>query len=336
MANITFSENSNLNDSIYGKSQAPIRMMITKRAEAFEETSVLEKIFFMDKSKHWAEKYTSMTAMDGFDPVGENGAYPIDGMQEGFSQTLEHTTWKNSFSISREIMEDGKIMDLRKKPQAFVTSYYRTRENFGAALFGAAIAGNSTVQFRNKYFKTTCADGQPLFDAAHPAKVSGAAQSNVFGDAFDEDALAAAEVLMQSFKGDNGELVNVVPNTIIIPNDWALKKAVFAAIGADKDPATANNGFNFIFGRWNVMVWSYLNQFITEGTSPWILADIDYNKHNGGAILVDRTPLDVRSTLDEGTDANVWRGYARFTGGFNDWRAFACGGVTGAEELIGD
>ena len=334
MANITFSENSNLNDSIYGKSQAPIRMMIEKRAEAFEEQSVLEKIFMMDKSKHWAEKYTSMTAMDGFDPVGENGAYPIDGMQEGFAKTLEHATWKNSFSISREIMEDGKILDLRKKPQAFVTSYYRTRENFGAALFGAAIAGNTTVKFRNKTFDTACADGKALFASDHPSKVKGAAQSNVFGDAFTETALSYAEVAMQSFKGDNGELVNVVPNTIIIPNDAALKKAVFAAIGADKDPATANNGFNFQFGRWNVMVWSYLNQFIASGTSPWILADIDYNEQNGGAILVDRTPLDVRSTLDENTDANVWRGYARFTGGFNDWRAFAAAGISGASNIV--
>ena len=337
MANITFSENSNLNNSIYGKSQAPIRMMIEKRAEAFEEQSVLEKVFMMDKSKHWAEKYTSMTAMDGFDPVGENGAYPIDGMEESFSKTLEHITWKNSFSISREIMEDAKIMDLRKKPQAFVTSYYRTRENFGAALFGAALNCESEIKFRNKILNTTCADYLPLFNTMHPSKIDPAfRQCNVFGDAFSEDALAALEVAMQSFKGDNGELVNVVPNTIIIPNDWALKKAVFAAIGADKDPATANNGFNFIFGRWNVIVWSYLNLYLAPGVKPWILADIDYNEQNGGAILVDRTPLDVRSTLDENTDANVWRGYARFTGGFNDWRAFAAAGMEGFDPLIGD
>ncbi|MFR1988885.1 MAG: hypothetical protein ACLS3C_01980 [Oscillospiraceae bacterium] len=38
-----------------------------------------------------------MTAMEGFQPVGENGDYPVDGMQEGFSKFLEHMTWKNSF-----------------------------------------------------------------------------------------------------------------------------------------------------------------------------------------------------------------------------------------------
>ena len=122
MANITFSEGSGLNDSIYGKSQAPLRMLIQSRAEAYEEKSILNEIFMMDESKHWAEKYTSLTAMDGFDPVGENGAYPVDGMEEGFSKTLEHITWKNSFAISREIMEDGKLLDLKKKPAGFVKS----------------------------------------------------------------------------------------------------------------------------------------------------------------------------------------------------------------------
>ena len=335
MANITFSEGSGLNDSIYGKSQAPIRMLIEARAEAFEEKSILKELFMQDTSKHWAEKYTSMTAMDGFDPVGENGAYPLDGMQEGYSKTLEHVTWKNSFSISRELMEDGKLIDLKKKPVGFVKSYYRTRESLGAALFGAALQGAKVADFRGKKFDATAADGATLFNAAHKSKVKGANQSNMFSDAFSVDALAYAEAAMQNFKGDNNELVNVAPNTILIPNDAALKKAVFAAIGADKDPDTNQNGFNYQFGRWNVLVWNYLNQFIADGVQPWILCDLDYNTEYGGAIFTDRTALDVRSTIDENTDANVWRGYSRFTAGFNDWRAFAVGGVSGGTTLLG-
>ena len=334
MANITFSEGSGLNDSIYGKSQAPLRMLIESKAESYEEKSLLEDVFMMDESKHWAEKYSTMTAMDGFDPVGENGAYPTDGMEEGFSKTLEHITWKNSFSISREIMEDGKVLDLKKKPVGFVKSYYRTRECLGAALFGAAIQGSSVATYRGRNFDVTGADGMTFFNTAHRSKVRGGAQSNKFADAFSADALAYAESAMQQFKGDNTELVNVVPNTILIPNDPALKKAVFAAIGADKDPDTANNGYNYQFGRWNVLIWNYLNQFIAANTAPWILADLDYNNEYGGAVFTDRTPLDIRSTIDEGTDANVWRGYARFTAGFNDWRAFAVGGVTGGTQLV--
>ena len=37
---LTFSEGSGLNDSVYGKCQAPIRMFLEKRGEAFEQESV--------------------------------------------------------------------------------------------------------------------------------------------------------------------------------------------------------------------------------------------------------------------------------------------------------
>lgn len=335
MANITFTEGAGLQDSIFGKSQAPIRMFIEKRGEAFEQDSMIPKLFNVSTSKHWGEKFTTMTAMDGFQPVGENGAYPVDGMQEGFDKFLEHMTWKNSFSISREMVEDAKLMDLKKQPAGFVTAYYRTREKFAAALLGGAVTGATTVKFGGKVFDTKSADGKCLFATAHPSKLGKGNQSNQFSDAFSVDALSAMETEMQGFKGDNGEILDVAPDTIVIPNEFTLKRDVFAAIGADKDPATANNGFNYQYGRWNVIIWPYLNQYITDGTKPYILLDSKYNEEYGSAIWLDRTALEVKSRIDDGNDANVWSGYARFIAGFNDWRAFAVGGVTAGSKLIG-
>ena len=334
MANIIFTEGSGLQDSIFGKSQAPIRMFLEKRGEAFEQASMISELFSVGKSSHWGEKFTTMTAMDGFKPVGENGQYPVDGMQEGFDKFLEHMTWKNSFSLSREIVEDAKLMDLKKQPAGFITSYYRTREKFAAALLGAAVTGAATMSFSGKVFDTKTADGKCLFAKDHPSKLNKGSQSNLFADAFSNDALAAMEAKMQDFRGDNGEILDVAPNTILIPNEYTLKKDVFAAIGADKDPATANNGFNYNFGRWNVIVWPYLNQYITAGTKPWVLLDSSYNNEYGGAVWLDRTALEVKSRIDDGNDANVWSGYARFIAGFNDWRAFAVGGVTGGSTLV--
>lgn len=333
MANITFTEGSGLQDSIFGKSQAPIRMFLEKRGEAFEQASMIKELFNMGTSKHWGEKFTTMTAMDGFQPVGENGEYPVDGMQEGFDKFIEHMTWKDSFSLSREIVDDGKLMDLRKQPAGFITGYYRTREKFGAALFGAAITGKSKMTYKGRTFDATGADGKSLFDKAHPSKLGKLTQSNQFSDAFSVDALDAMETEMQGFKGDNGEILDVAPNTILIPNDYKLKRDVFAAVGADKDPNTSNNGFNYQFGRWNIIVWPYLNQFITGGTRPWVLADTRYNEEYGSAVWLDRVQLEVRSELAS-NDANVWKGYARFSAGFNDWRGFAVGGVSGGTQLI--
>ena len=331
--NIIFSESSGLNDSIYGKCQAPIRMFLEKRGEEFEQNSVLKDLFFMGKSGNYADMMTTMTAMSGFEPVGENGAYPLDGMQEGYQKLLKYQTWKDSFSVSKEMMEDGKLMDMRKQPAAFMTSYNRTRELFGAALYGAAMNGAGSVTFKGVKFDLTGADGSNLFAKEHAPKVSGDKQCNCFKDAFSVDALGKLETAMHLFRGDNDEILDVAPDTILIPEIATLKKDVFAAIGADKDPVSANNAFNYQYGRWNVIVWPYLNQFVTKGTSPWVLLDSKYNKTYGGAVWNDRVQLEVRSTIDENTDANVWRGRSRFNAAFNDWRFAAIGGVAAGNAL---
>lgn len=331
--NITFSESSGLNDSIYGKCQAPIRMFLEKRGEQFEQQSVLKDLFLMGTSGNYGDLMTSTTAMSGFQPVGENGAYPEDGMQEGYNKMLIYDTWKDSFSVSREMIEDGKLMDMKKQPAAFMTSYHRTREMFGAALYAGAISGRNMVKFRGREFDINGADGVSLFHTAHKPKVTGKNQTNKFSNEFSVEALGMAETAMHLFKGDDDNILDVAPDTILIPENAYLKKAVFAAIGADKDPTSSDNAFNFQFGRWNVIVWSYLNQFLDAGSTPWILMDSKYNQNYGGAVWNDRVKLEVRSTIDENTDANVWRGRSRFNATFNDWR-FACvGGIAGGTDM---
>lgn len=327
-----FSEGSGLNDSLFGKSQAPIRALLEKRGESFEQESAIKSLFNMQKSNKYAEKLTTLTAMNGFEAVGENGAYPVDEMQEGFSKTIEHMTWKDSFSISQEMVEDSTILNLRSRPEQFVAGYYRTRERFAAAMFGKATGGNTKMTFAGKSFDLATADGKALFAADHPAKVRGGAQSNKYSNEFSADALGMVETAMHQYKGDNGEVLNVSPDTIVISNDHALKKAVFSAIGADKDPATPNNGFNYQFGRWNVIIWPYLNEFIASNKA-WILLDSQYNTYYNGAVWFDRVELSIRSEMDGNTDANIWKGRARWGAGFNDWRFAAVGGITGGTAL---
>lgn len=65
---LTFSEGSGLNDSVYGKCQAPIRMFLEKRGEAFEQESVVERLFLMGTSENYGDLLTSMTAMAALSP----------------------------------------------------------------------------------------------------------------------------------------------------------------------------------------------------------------------------------------------------------------------------
>lgn len=334
MAGIIFSKSSGLNDSVYGKSEAPIRAFLETQVKAYEEESTIDKIFKTVNSTHYAEKVGGITGLaHGFKPVGEGGAYPTDERQEGYSKTLENITWKDSFAITQEMIEDAQILDLsRTGARSFIDQYYLTREKYGSQLLVGAVS-STTTNFRGITMDCTSADGVSLFSTAHTSKTGNTGtQSNKFAGAFDVDVLGKIETKMQNFTDDNGEVLNIAPDTIIIPNDAVLKKAVFAAIGADKDPATANNGFNYQFGRWTVIVSPYLNGLVSSD-KPFMLLDSKYRDNYEGLIFQDRIPLTIRSYIDDETDNNVWAGRARFVCGANDWRCIAVGGVTGATSL---
>jgi len=332
MAQIIFGKMSGLNDSIYGKSEAPIKAFLEENVKAYTEKSFVETVFKMVDSDNFAEKFTSLTSLaQGFMPVGEGGAYPKDERQEGYDKTLEHETWKDSFTITQEMIEDSKILDLnRTGARGFIDAYMLTREKYGAAFIAGAVNGTSTT-FRGIKVDCTCNDGLSLFSTAHTSKTgNGAVQSNKYANEFTADSLGLVETAMQNYTDDNGDILTVAPDTIIIPNNAAMKKAVFAAIGADKEPTTSNNGFNYQYGRWTVLVNPYLNSLDEK---VWFLYDSKYNDAYNGLLFLDRIPLTVSSYVDDNTDNCVWKGRSRFVCGANDWRSIAVAGVTGGTSL---
>lgn len=81
MAGNIISKGSGLVDSLFGKSEAPIKAIIEHEVEDFEQTSQISKIFCMDTTSNYGEKYGGMTALGNFEDVGENGAYPTNSRQ---------------------------------------------------------------------------------------------------------------------------------------------------------------------------------------------------------------------------------------------------------------
>ena len=241
MAGIIFSEASGVNKSVYGMCQAPIQMFIESYDTELQSNSMLPKLFKMYDSQNFADYMGEMTPMSGPQPVGENGAYPKDNMQEGFGKMVQYDTWKDSFSISEDMMEDDKVLDLTSAPQTFMDAWHLTRESFGAAIFGGALKQQKTMKFRGREVDISSADGQSVFHIAHAPKTKGSKQAS-------------------------------------------LKRKVFAAIGSDIDPVMSTHAFNYQYGRWTVIIWPFLNQFIGKGSEPWMLMDSKFNQRYGGAV----------------------------------------------------
>ena len=333
---LTVSIGSGLNGTIYGDCQVPLKAFLESRGEAFQRESLLPYLYRMEKSRHWAERYSSETAMGDFEPVGEGGDYPKTGFEDGYFRDIVNMTFKQSFSVTQELVEDCLLGTMKQRANKLVTAYGRTREKFGRILYAGGLYG-TTVSYKGKTFACGSADGQALFSKTHPNKVNGAKQTNLYKGTFTNTLLGKIETEMQNIKGDNGELLGVAPDTIWIPNDAALKDAVFSAVGADKEPTSGNNAFNYQFGRRNIIVDPYLTAALTDlgksSEKPFFLLDSKFIELNDGPIFQDRVPLDVKSVIDNNNDNNVWQGRARFGAGFADWRFVAVGNMSTGTDL---
>lgn len=321
----TFSKNSNVNDSIFGKSQAPIKAFLEEQDEAFSKMSIIPYVFTEDTTTNYAEKYGYETALQNFEPVGENGAYPISGFQEGYSKTIEPDEWKNSFRVTQQMMEDAKFGKIKSQSKGFMLSYYRTKELFASSILNSGMNTSMVFGATGKTFDITCADGQPIFSLNHPSKTGRTGvQSNIFNLPFSYDNLNKVEEAMHYFTDDDGNLLSMNPDTIVISDRAKIKKAVFDAIGSDGTPGTANTGYNYNFGRWNVVISPYIDRGIT-GTNDdsWFLIDRDYNEAAYGLIWLKRIELAINSYVDENTDANIFKGRSRYGAGANNWRVIA-------------
>lgn len=332
---VTVSIGSGLVDPIFGKCQVPLASYIEQLGEAFERESLLKYLFHFENSRHWAEQHSSETAMDDFVPVGEGGEYPRTGFEAGYDRIIENMTFKQSFSVTQELVEDAQLGEMKRRARKLITAYGRTREKFGRALYAGGLYG-TTVSFGGKSFSCNSADGLALFHKEHVNKVNGKKQCNLYKGSFTASLLGKIETEMQQLTGDNGELLAVAPDTILIPNDAALKDAVFSAIGADKEPTTSNNAYNHQFGRWNVIIDPYLTQALAamgKTDKPFILLDSKFLETGDAAIFQERKKLEVKSVVDQNNDNNSWRGRARFGAGFVDWRFAAAGNISTGKDL---
>lgn len=308
-------------------------MMLEQQEEAFQKMSIIDKVFFKDDTKDFANKYTIETSLGNFEPSGENGKYPESSFQEGFSKVIEPETWKNQFSVTQEMVEDGKMGKIKSCASAFMLSHNRTRELFAAGIINSGNA--ATMTFGKKVFDISCADKKAFFAVDHPSVTGGTAvQSNLFGGVFSYDNLSYAEEKMHYFRDDDGNILTVSPDTIVIPDKAGIKKLVFEAIGAEGAPGTANNSYNYQFGRWNVVVSPYLTNYAgtTTGSDTWFLLDSAFNDAYQALVWLDRIPLTTKSYIDENTDGNVFKGRSRYSAAANNWRTMLCSapGLAGA------
>ena len=325
--NVIYSKMVGTNDAMYGKFIHPIKMLIENESNACEKNEpILKALFNMEKSDRYAETVVGESDFDVFQSVAEGAGAENDTVGQTFTKTISHHTFMKEFTITKEMADDSKIgiaANIKAKPAKFVRSYYKTRTKLACT----ALAHGTETQctFAKSRIDLTTGDGLSLFNSAHKyANLSGT-QSNYFkGDYSDasklEAALNKAANKLRNFKDENGEVMEYVADTIIIPtNRPDFEAMVKKVVGSERTVGSNNNDINTQYGNWTIVVlpgWE-------SDDDRFMIMSSDANAQLSGSMFYNRVPLDINSWVDNHTRNLVWNGYCRIGIGFNTWKHIA-------------
>ena len=320
----TLSQGSDEFKAMFGNIQVPLASYIEEQDKKSRANCLAYHIFDERQSNDKSEGYSGLTEADEMEPVGSGAIPPLNSFEERALKIITNELFKSRIVITREAIEDAKgamKKFLRNAGVYKITSaYYRTLESYCLGLIAAAAQNQANFVRGTRTYSTKAYDGKNVFAKDRKGGC------NVYSDHFSKDVLGMISTNQQNFKSDKGNEVEVASDTIIIPNDYDIKKQVFDAIGADKDPGTANDGFNYQFGMYGVIITKKLNHLVRGNNKPFILLDSEYNKTLDGNVLQIRHDLEIKSREIDG-DNNAWDASARFGVGFVDWRHMVLGGV---------
>jgi len=330
---VTFSKHGGLNDEAWKVIDTELSMVIQDTdTEKNKDDELVKALFNVKTSKKFGEKQGSMTEFGNFQEVTEGDNAIKDDIQMGFSKLIEHTQFIKSFVCTREAKDDGDIDMMKQAAANFVRSYKRSRAQFAS---DCLVAEGTSFLYGGKSYDKTTGDGKGLFAQDHPGKRTGvAAQSNVYTDAFGNDATVLYKLANKgrNFKNQSGNVMGYTFDTIIVPGNCPrLEDLVKRIIHSSQIVNSANNDINTQEGLWKLVVnhrWE-----AASGTEPYIIMSSEALKELNAGVFYDRVPLDVANEVDIDSRNLKWSGYARWSAGFYDWRAFILGGAQNGSSL---
>lgn len=231
------------------------------------------------------------------------GAIEYDDNQQGYKTTYTHTEYARGFKVERKLVDDDLYSIINKQPAGLALAAMRKREKDAADIFNNAFASGLG------------ADSQYLCDGAHPYSPANTSstQSNAGTTALSRTSIIETRKLMREFKDDRGELIQVMPDTLVVPPE--LEDEAYVETRTPLKTGSADNDLSFVNSLGlRVIVWDYLTD-----ANNWFMVDTKLAKQH--LDWFDRVPLEfaVDPTSDFRLEAR-YRGYMRYSLGWSDWK----------------
>jgi len=244
------------------------------------------------------------------------GTRNYEDLKELYTKSIEFEEFSLTEQFGRKLLDDNKIWEVENRSASLMRAYYRTCENFAAAIFNN-ISSTSFTKDGETYNWTLCADGLPISDNSHTT-VSGNCTTldNETTSTLDGDNFETAVATMSEFQDDSGNQGNYFTDTLMVP--FRLRKTALELIGSEGKPTVANNDYNIYDGAMKLIVWNRLTKASGAASYPWYV--MDSQARNENMFWFDR--IDPEITDNRDFDTMSWKVgvYARFGFGAYDFR----------------
>lgn len=175
---------------------------------------------------------TEMHDLPLFKVVPEATEYSYERAMQGANKTLTVVKYGSGFSVSREMVEDGKFPFIADMSEKLGRSAKETQE----------IAAMNVIN--NGFTTELTADGVSLFNSAHPMPRGGTFR-NTLTVASDLSESSLKQMLTDfetQFVTDNGIILNIKPKILWVHPD--NRRYAQELVGSDLRPDSAENNIN--------------------------------------------------------------------------------------------
>ena len=271
---------------------------------------IMEMLFGVETSTRYEEQYQGMGAMGLVPPFG--GTVPYTDFDAGYRVDVRNYEFALGMQVERRLVDDDQFNQIKRRASNMADAFNITIETDAANVYINGFTDDGTNRMGAS---TNGADGVGLLSAAHPYSPanSGTTQSNEGTLALTIDNLDTTRQNMRNFTDDQGQLLGVNPDMLLVPPELERTATQLVSERAIYEPSSAQYDVNMFSGRFRPVVWDRLTD-----SNAWFLIDSTLMKQH--LIWQWRIRPEFAQAEDFDGLTAKFRGYMRYGIGWTDWK----------------
>lgn len=259
-------------------------------------------------------RWSNVGALPDFSEFSGNISY--SSASQGYDTILTPVEFAEGIQIERKLLDDDQFNVIDSRPRALAAAAFRTRQKHGARLFGNAFSVDSYF-YNNTEGVSLCSNSHTTTSGASTAS----GFDNLVTTSMTAVAVASLRIQMVGFRGDQGEIIGVMPDELWYPPD--LYEQAYEIIASSGKVDTALNNANVHTGKYKGYEWQYM---ANSSTKNWFMCDSSMRKQM--LQWSDRIGLEFAYVEDFDTLLRKYRAYMRYGNAWIDWRFIGGAQVT--------